>query len=141
MTEHPRWDGAGIAFEIVEAGERIACTISRSALQDLAGQRRFRPAELLACFAVFSPRIEAIARAKLRDRPAGIDAVLRIWSDDIDEPPAADAPLAAARETRGHARTKPEGGGSPLVRKRSLVEGMGAAGTDGDAPKGKPCRS
>lgn len=95
MTVHPRWDGAGIAFEIVEAGQRIACTISRSALQDLAGQRRFRPAELLACFAALGPRIEAIARAKLRARPAGMEGVLRIWSDDIDEPPPADGPLAA----------------------------------------------
>lgn len=95
MTGHPRWDGAGIAFEIVEDGERIACTISRSALQDLAGQRRFRPAELLACFAAVRPRIEAIARAKLRGRPAGIGGVLRIWSDDIDGPPE-DTPVAAA---------------------------------------------
>jgi hypothetical protein len=97
MMAHPRWDGAGIAFEIVEAGQRIACAISRSALQDLAGQRRFRPAELLACFAAFSPRIEAIARAKLRDRPSGIDGVLHIWSDDIDEPPPADTPVEAGR--------------------------------------------
>ena len=96
MTQHPRWDGARVTFEIVEGGRVIACAISRSALQDLTGQRRFKPAELLVCFAATRPRIEAIARAKLRDRPDGIDGVLHIWSDDIDEPPPADTSVAAA---------------------------------------------
>lgn len=97
MTRHPRWDGARVTFEIVEGGQRIACAISRSALQDLTGHRRFKPAELLVCFAAARPRIEAIARAKLRDRPDGVGGVLHIWSDDIDEPPPADTPVAALK--------------------------------------------
>lgn len=96
MTRHPRWDGARITFEIVENGQSVACAISRSALQDLTGERRFKPADLLVCFAAVRPRVEAIARAKLRDRPDGIDGVLHIWSDDIDEPPPTDTPVAAA---------------------------------------------
>lgn len=96
MTRNPRWDGARITFEIVEGGHPVACAISRSALQDLAGQRRFKPAELLVCFAALGPRIEAIARAKLHRRPDGIDGVLHIWSDDIDDPPPSDVPVAAA---------------------------------------------
>jgi hypothetical protein len=96
MTRHPRWDGARVTFEIVADGRTVACAISRSALQDLSGQRRFKPAELLACFAAAQPRIEAIVRAKLRERPDDVDGVLHVWSDDIDDPPPADAPVAAA---------------------------------------------
>ena len=71
--------------------------ISANALQDLSGQRRFKPADLLACFAGARPEIEAIALAKIRARNASTTGLLYIWSDDIDDPPPASTPVAAEK--------------------------------------------
>lgn len=94
-ASHPRWDGRRILFEVADGDRSVACTISANALQDLSGQRRFKPVELLACFGTARAQIEAIALAKLRARTAGATGLLYIWSDDIDDPPPASAPVAA----------------------------------------------
>ena len=97
ITSRPRWDGRRVLFEIAEGDRSAACTISANALQDLSGQRRFKPADLLACFDKARTRIGAIALAKLRSRTAGATGLLYVWSDDIDDPPpASSAPAAAA---------------------------------------------
>ena len=67
------------------------------ALQDLGGVRRFKPADLLACFAGERARIEAIALGKLRSRAATTTGLLYIWSDDIDEPPPGSTPVAVEK--------------------------------------------
>lgn len=97
IASKPRWDGRRILFEVADGDGSAPCTISVNALQDLSGQRRFKPADLLACFAGARPRIEAIALAKLRARNASATGLLYIWSDDIDDPPPADTPVAAEK--------------------------------------------
>ena len=93
----PRWDGRRILFEVADGAGSAPCTISVNALQDLTGRRHFKPADMLACFAGARPRIEAIALAKLRARNAATTGLLYIWSDDIDDPPPADTPVAAEK--------------------------------------------
>lgn len=97
IASHPRWDGRRVLFEIADGDRSVACTISLNALQDLSGQRRFKPVELLACFAAARAQVGAIALAKLRTRATGATGLLYIWSDDIDEPPPASAPAAAQK--------------------------------------------
>ena len=94
---NPRWDGRRVLFEVADGDGAAPCTISVNALQDLSGQRRFKPADLLACFAGARPRIEAIALAKLRARNTSTTGLLYIWSDDIDDPPPADTPVAVEK--------------------------------------------
>ncbi|MFC7539297.1 DUF1488 family protein [Siccirubricoccus deserti] len=81
-------------FELSDQGRSIACAISLDALRDLNGMRGDRAAALLECFVAARGRIEAIARDKHRTRSAGVSGTLHIWSDDIDDPPAAGAPLS-----------------------------------------------
>ena len=95
IARHPRWHGRRVLFEIADGDRNAACTISANALQDLSGQRRFKPADLLACFAAARARIEAVALGKLRERPSRANGLLYIWSDDIDDPPPDSAPVAA----------------------------------------------
>jgi hypothetical protein len=87
----PRWDRNRVLFEIVEAGESYDCAISREALQDISDRRYAKPVELLACFEKVRPRLERIAREKLRSRSDAIEGMVTIWSGDLDdpEPPAA----------------------------------------------------
>lgn len=95
VAQRPRWDGRRVLFEIADGDRNVACTISVNALQDLSGHRRFKPADLLACFDKARARIEAISLAKLRTRTASATGLLYVWSDDIDDPPPAGAPAAA----------------------------------------------
>jgi hypothetical protein len=88
MALHPRWDGRRILFEVMDAEHAIPCAISLNALQDLSTQRRFKPADLLASFAVVGPRIAAIALHKYRSRAEVPSGVLNIWSDDVEGPNA-----------------------------------------------------
>jgi hypothetical protein len=98
-VSHPRWDGRRMLFEVLDADRAVPCVvpcaISLDALQDLSPKRRFGRSDLLGCFAASRERIGRIALRKLHARAAGMTGVLNIWSDDIDEPPPASAPLAA----------------------------------------------
>ena len=93
-TAEPHWDGRRILFDVIADDHPVACAISMNALQDLSTQRRFKPADLLKCFAVARNRIEAIALNKYRARPEGVSGLLHIWSDDIEEAPPSDTPAA-----------------------------------------------
>lgn len=84
-VSQPRLNGNRIMFEVEDRGRRIPCAIYQGALQELTGQRHFKPAELLRCFAAVRGRIETIALAKLKARPAGVSGLLNIWSDDIGD--------------------------------------------------------
>jgi len=95
IASHPRWDGRRVLFELADGNRDVACTISVNALQDLSGQRRFKPVDLLACFATARARIEAIALGKLRARTATATGLLYIWSEDIEDAPPAGAPVPA----------------------------------------------
>jgi hypothetical protein len=94
-----------VLFEIADGERHVACAISPDALRDLTGERRFRPAELLRCFAAAHARIESIALGKLRARRESVPGVLNIWSDDIEEPPPADAPEPEVARRRGTRRS------------------------------------
>ena len=94
IASHPRWDGRRVLFEIADCDRDVACTISVNALHDLSGQRRSKPADLLACFDTARARIGAIALGKLRARTANATGLLYIWSEDIEDPPPAGAPAA-----------------------------------------------
>jgi hypothetical protein len=109
IASHPRWDGRRVLFEIADGDRSAACTISANALQDLSGQRRLKPAaDLLACFDEVRARIGAIALAKLRSRTAGATGLLYVWSDDIDDPPPASAPAAAALRVDASREPEPD---------------------------------
>ena len=100
IASHPRWDGRRVLFELADGDRDVACTISTNALQDLSGQRRFKPVELLACFATARARIEAIALGKIRARAQEASGLLNIWSndvepDEVDDQPATSEPAAA----------------------------------------------
>ncbi len=95
IASRPRWDGRRVLFELADGDRNVACTISANALQDLSGQRRFKPADLLACFATTRAQIGAIALGKLRARTANATGLLYIWSEDIEDPPPAGAPAPA----------------------------------------------
>jgi hypothetical protein len=95
IASHPRWDGRRVLFELANGDRDVACTISANALQDLSGQRRSKPVELLACFATARAQIEAIALGKLRARTAAATGLLYIWSEDIEDPTPAGAPVPA----------------------------------------------
>jgi hypothetical protein len=94
----PRWDGSRVLFEIADGDERIACAISRAALQDLSPRRHFKAAELLACFANARAHIEAIARGKLA-RSGSLSGTLSIWADDIEDLPQGDEPARSGAAT------------------------------------------
>ena len=79
----PRWDGSRIMLEVEDRGQQISCAIYQGALEELTGQRHFKSAALLRCFDEASGRIETIALAKLKARPAGLSGLLNIWSDDV----------------------------------------------------------
>lgn len=96
-VSNPRWDGKRILFEVTDGDSATACTISVNALQDLTGQRRFKPADLLACFAGARARIGAIALDKLRAKATSTSGLLYIWSDDIDEPSLVSPPTSKAK--------------------------------------------
>ena len=98
----PRWDGRRVLFDLVQDGQRVTCAISLNALQDLSGLRRFKPADLLTCFAATRGRIEEIALHKLRSRTSATAGVLHIWSEDVDPLPV-EVP-AAVRGGGGAAR-------------------------------------
>ena len=87
FVSQPRLAGNRIMFEVEDGGRRIPCAIYQGALHELTGQRHFKSAELLRCFAAALGRIEAIALAKLKARPAGVSGLLNIWSDDIGNIP------------------------------------------------------
>ena len=65
-------------------------------------------ADLLACFDKARARIGAIALAKLRSRTAGATGLLYVWSDDIDDPPPASAPAAAALRVDASREPEPD---------------------------------
>lgn len=85
----PRWDGSRVVFEIEVAGETVACAISRSALQDISGVRRFAPADLLRGFSEVRGRIEEIAASKFKVNPESVSGFVSIWADDVEDPRAA----------------------------------------------------
>jgi hypothetical protein len=70
----------------------VSCAISPDALRELTSRRCFKPGDVLDTFIAARPRIEAIARNKLRARSAPPTALLTVWSDDIEDHAAASGP-------------------------------------------------
>jgi len=95
----PRWDGSRVLFEIVVGGQRVACAISRGALQDVVGRRHFASADLLRGFMGARERIERIAVGMFTARPESVSGVVSIWADDIDDAPTAAVAIGSGRTT------------------------------------------
>lgn len=95
----PRWDGSSILFEIKVDGIPVACAISRGALQEVSGCHYIAAGDLLSRFASGRDRVEKIAADIFAVRPISVTGTLRIWSDDISDPPSAPA-VARAVEAR-----------------------------------------
>lgn len=85
VAAKPRWDGSRVVFEIEVDGELVACAISRSALQDISGVRRFAPVDLLRGFSEVRARIEEIAASKFRINPESVSGFVSIWADDVED--------------------------------------------------------
>jgi Protein of unknown function (DUF1488) len=81
-------------FDILVGDARVACAISRGALQHLSERRSFRTEDLQKSFMKARGRIEQIAHEKLRARPDRISGTLLIWADDLDDLPPSSAPDA-----------------------------------------------
>lgn len=96
----PRWDGSCVLFEMELAGRSVACAISRAALQELSGCHHIASSDLLCRFAAGRDRIEEIAISIFATRPENVTGTLRIWADDIDEPPSAPAVARQLAEIR-----------------------------------------
>lgn len=94
-VSRPRWDGNKVVFELDDRGQHISCAISRGALEELAGLRYLKSAELLRSFAEARGRIETIALRKLRARPEGVSDLLSIWINDLDDSRPSGEPVAA----------------------------------------------
>ena len=91
-----RWDGHRVLFHVrIGDGESVRCAISRLALFDISGGGSFSQDDVLRRFSLARVRIEAAARAKLRQRVAPPIGLLHIWEDDVlDPPPPSSAPRA-----------------------------------------------
>ena len=85
-----RWDGRRVLFEIESAGERVACTISRAALQQISGPKNFSSTDMLESFARVRSRIELVAARKFKQRPESVSGIVSIWADDFDDLPGTD---------------------------------------------------
>ena len=96
-SSFPRWDGSRVLFEIADGDERVACAISRKALEDIGGRRLSKTADVLGCFAEARGRIERLALKKVHTRPEGVSGRLGLWADDVDDLPTGGVPAAAHR--------------------------------------------
>jgi hypothetical protein len=99
-ARRPRWDGSSILFDIEVDGSLIPCAISRGALQELSGCHYIAAGDLLRRFANGRDQIEKIATGIYAVRPISVTGTLRIWSDDIDDPPPAPAVARLGAEAR-----------------------------------------
>jgi Protein of unknown function (DUF1488) len=90
-VKSPRWDGSSILFEIEIDGSLVACAISRGALQEVSGCHYIANGDLLRRFAAGRDQIEKIAVGIFAVRPISVTGTLRIWSDDVSDPPSAPA--------------------------------------------------
>ncbi|MFC0384502.1 DUF1488 family protein [Muricoccus vinaceus] len=91
-----RWRHDRILFEVVEAGETIACSVSKAAIQDAAGRFSNLPRDVMAEFQRLRPRIEVAARSKLRGRAEGAEGLVHVWSADLEDAGPPPSPQAAA---------------------------------------------
>jgi hypothetical protein len=94
----PRWDGSSLLFELEIAGTAVPCAISRAALQEICGCHHIASGDLLRRFTEGRERIEKIAAGIFAVRPESVTGTLRIWADDVDDPPSAPAVACQAAQ-------------------------------------------
>jgi hypothetical protein len=90
-----RCDGRRVLFEVLHDGAELPCAISPDALRDLTKARCFKAPDLLRAFAARRETFEAVALRKIHARKSAVTSLLSLWSDDIEEFGAADAPPLA----------------------------------------------
>lgn len=91
----PYVDGNQVLFEVSDEGSQVECAISRLALELVVGGRCFRPADLLAGFRKAQAQIENFAIRKFHARPEGMSGRVRLWADDVDDPPMGGVPTVS----------------------------------------------
>ena len=104
---------APIASLVAVPGTPCRCTVSRRALESMAGVRRLGPSACLDMVDRFRALIEAIAARKFLREGAGADRWIHVTSADVAAaalaaPPAIAEPAAHAAEA--DARTAPPAG-------------------------------
>jgi hypothetical protein len=92
----PRWRHDRILFEVEERGAMLACSVSKAAIQDACGRYSNLPRDIMAEFVRLRDRIEKVAIAKFHERPEGSDALIHVWSADLDEDPEPPAEASQA---------------------------------------------
>ena len=90
-SQHPRWDGTRVLFEIADGERRIRCAVSQAALENLSAQRHVGGVAFIRSFVIVQEQIEAVARDKLRAMPDIVFGTLNIWASDVDDLPPSGA--------------------------------------------------
>ncbi|WP_076955687.1 DUF1488 family protein [Teichococcus deserti] len=92
----PNWDGRMMLFRVMVEEGWISCSISRSALIEVAACFPGEGLDLPSCFDRHRLLIDGVARSKHTAGGGRMSGRLHIWADDIVEPPPGNAPTAAA---------------------------------------------
>ena len=103
---------APIASLVAVPGTPCRCTVSRRALESMAGVRRLGPSACLDAVDRFRALIEAIAARKYLHEGAGADRWIHVTSADVGAAAGATPAVApvAARVAEADARAAPPAG-------------------------------
>ncbi len=85
-----------MSFEIEADGRRVACAVSRDALEQAGPGRRAQAWRLRDAFERLRPQIEDIARERFKAEPHPHGGVVVVSSDELNHPTPA-APAIALR--------------------------------------------
>lgn len=94
---HPVWDGRLMLFWMVIDKTPVRCSISKTALCDIASHYPHYHLDPVSCFQRYRPWIEMIAGAKYAKQNRQLSGRLHIWSDDVLDPPPAGVPSSATQ--------------------------------------------
>jgi hypothetical protein len=96
-SRHPGWDGRLMRFQVVIDETSVGCSISKTALSDIASCYPQQYLDPISCFQRYRGWLEGIARAKYAMRTSLLPGRLYIWSEDVVDPPLAGVRAGAAR--------------------------------------------
>jgi hypothetical protein len=97
---HPGWDGRIMRFQVVIDETSVGCSISKTALSDIASCYPQQYLDPVSCFQRYRGWLEEIARAKHAKQTNLLPGRLHIWSEDVLDPPLADGPAGTARAAK-----------------------------------------
>src|SRR5690348_1316718 len=94
------WDNDRVLFEFQARNGRVACSVSRQALEESGPGRRARRWQLMEAFERLRPRIERIARDKFDAAPETI-GILDVSAAELNDHPELATPATALRQEAG----------------------------------------